>query len=64
MTIKELYNEAKKNGWENLPVKVLRPGEKDCYGNYKSLSTIKDGELVHRDKDFWEGVPYEFLAVL
>lgn len=63
MTIKEIYEEAVKNGWENLQVKVLHPSEMDYYGNRK-IPSVSNGCLVHRDKDFWQGVNEEFLAII
>lgn len=63
MTIKEMYEEAVKNGWENLQVKVLQPSSTDYYGN-RIAPSVMDGSLVHRDKDFWQGVDEEFLAII
>ena len=63
MTIKELYEQAKENNWENLQVMVLLPSERDCYGD-KLYPRVVEGSLVHRNKDFWPTVNEEFLAII
>ena len=63
MTIEKLYEQAKENGWEDLQVMVLHPGEVDAYGN-KSFPTVSPGRLVHRNKDFWPTINEEFLVIL
>ena len=63
MTIKELYEEAKKKGWEDLQVMVLEPGTKDYYGN-SSFPRVTKGTLIFRDRDFWPGIKEDFLAII
>lgn len=63
MTIKELYEQAKENNWEDLQVMVLYPGKGDCYGG-RSLPKAMKGRLVHRDKDFWPTINEEFLSII
>jgi len=63
MTIKEMYEEAKSKGWEDLQVMVLIPSSVDCYGNRVPLKVTK-GSLVHRDENFWPDIKEDFLAIV
>lgn len=63
MTIKELYEEAKEKGWEDLQVMVLEPSSADYYGN-RTFPKVTKGTLIRRDKTFWPGIDEDFLAII
>ena len=58
-----MYEEAVKNGWEDMQVMVFHPSSMDYYGN-RTAPSVEKGCLVHRDKDFWEGITEDFLAII